>query len=333
MTTQSTPRISVIIPCFNYDHFLDEALTSLESQTYRDWECIIIDDGSTDNTAEVARIRAERDSRFRYFHQAHRGLCAARNAGIAQSRGEFLQFLDADDFLASSKFETQLSRFEKEPQADIVYGNFCFTSPDASERWRWGKVRVRLKDDALGDLLANTGKNLMIPIHALLFRRSCFERWGWWDENLGTNEDGEIKIRFAALGARFACDDVIVAAYRKHGNSVAADPTNMRRGFLGLNLKLFACPQIPTRYKPLIAFRYGEEYFYALLQKLQGRQINLRHVFGPQPLGRNSHRVLLNAISFTLLPLFAFLKLCTMALVRIEFARGKNERIDCEPLA
>ena len=91
------PAVSVIIPCYNHAHYLCRAVQSVLAQTYADWEAIIVDDGSTDNTREVATRFS--DPRVRYIYQENRGLSAARNTGISAAQGSYLAFLDADDEL------------------------------------------------------------------------------------------------------------------------------------------------------------------------------------------------------------------------------------------
>lgn len=89
------PEVSVIIPCYNHGHYLPHAVNSVLAQTFTDWEAIIVDDGSTDNTREVAAQFT--DERVRYVHQENRGLSGARNTGIRAAQGAYLAFLDADD--------------------------------------------------------------------------------------------------------------------------------------------------------------------------------------------------------------------------------------------
>lgn len=103
------PKVSVIVPCFNQAGYLPEALGSVLGQTFADWECIIVNDGSPDDTARVAAEWVKRDARFRYIEKANGGLSSARNAGIEAARGQFVQFLDADDALHPRKFELQLA--------------------------------------------------------------------------------------------------------------------------------------------------------------------------------------------------------------------------------
>src|SRR5437870_12319582 len=108
IASQSQPLVSIIVPSYNYAHFIGEALQSIQSQTYSNWECIVVDDGSTDDTGALVRQLAEKDGRIKYVRQENRGLAAARNAGMANSEGVYFQFLDADDLLEPQKLERQV---------------------------------------------------------------------------------------------------------------------------------------------------------------------------------------------------------------------------------
>src|SRR5215831_15925290 len=99
------PLVSVIVPAYNYGSLIGETLDSLRNQTYNNWECWVIDDGSTDNTSEVVRVYCKSDPRIKYLPQMNSGPSVARNNGIRHSRGSYLQFLDADDLLEKRKIE------------------------------------------------------------------------------------------------------------------------------------------------------------------------------------------------------------------------------------
>ena len=103
------PLISVVIPAYNAELFLDETLESVLSQTYENWECIIVNDGSTDNTESVAKKWCEKDSRFRLTNKENGGLSSARNWGIKESKAEYIAFLDADDILTSDSLEVRIN--------------------------------------------------------------------------------------------------------------------------------------------------------------------------------------------------------------------------------
>ena len=103
------PLISVVIPAYNAGQFLDETLESVLSQTYENWECIIVNDGSTDNTESVAKKWCEKDSRFRLTNKENGGLSSARNWGIKESKAEYIAFLDADDILTPDSLEVRIN--------------------------------------------------------------------------------------------------------------------------------------------------------------------------------------------------------------------------------
>jgi glycosyltransferase involved in cell wall biosynthesis len=115
-----TPLVSVIIPVFNYDRFLAEAIESVLSQTYGNLEVIVVDDGSTDGSSEVAKSFAGRG--VRYCYQENGGIGSARNKGVELAQGEFFAFLDADDRWPEEKIERQLRAFEHDPALELVFG-------------------------------------------------------------------------------------------------------------------------------------------------------------------------------------------------------------------
>jgi len=114
---RDTPLVSVIIPVYNYARYLGEAIESVLTQTYQHVEVIVVDDGSTDQSGEVARSFA-----VRYHRQDHAGIGPARNAGVELAHGEFLAFLDADDRWSQQKLERQLGAFDSDPALEMVFG-------------------------------------------------------------------------------------------------------------------------------------------------------------------------------------------------------------------
>ena len=114
-------KVSIIVPCYKQAEYLPETLDSVLSQNYSNWECIIVNDGSPDNTEEVARCYLEKDSRFKYVKQENRGVSSARNTGIANSNGEFILPLDSDDLIAPSYLEKSIDHFISSPETKLVY--------------------------------------------------------------------------------------------------------------------------------------------------------------------------------------------------------------------
>lgn len=174
-------RISVVIPAFNAEEFLEECLESVASQSFREFEAIVIDDGSSDSTPEIAAWFAKRDSRFKVITTRNGGLSKARNVGIEFSKGELLTFLDADDCLLPDFLETLYSSHLSE-KADIVRAAFIrgerFTFPEVKET----KIKVLDFHDAIKTTLYQKIK--LNPAWAMLIRRDILEQVGGFREGI-----------------------------------------------------------------------------------------------------------------------------------------------------
>lgn len=204
--------VSLIIACYNYGWLLPETLDSVLAQTYPHWECLIIDDGSTDNSRSVAESYVQRDARFRYLYQVNKGMSAARNGGIAAATGDYIQFLDADDLLAPRKLELQVAFLETHPDADLVYGDVRYFRHDTpnvfsrsfnmqDEAWM---AEVSGKDQDLLNVLVK--KNIMV-MNSPLLRTALVQRIGGFTEGLRSMEDWEFWVRCALSGAKFYYND------------------------------------------------------------------------------------------------------------------------------
>lgn len=117
------PLISVIVPCYNHGAYLAECLQSVMDQQYRNWECIVVDNGSTDNSADVAKSFCEKDQRFRYFFIPNKGVSYARNYGIAQSKGKYILPLDSDDKVGTEYVQKGIVLMEKDATLKVTYCN------------------------------------------------------------------------------------------------------------------------------------------------------------------------------------------------------------------
>ncbi|NLP58167.1 glycosyltransferase family A protein [Lutibacter sp. B1] len=116
-------KVSIIVPCFNQAKYLNNTLQSVYNQTYKDWECIIVNDGSTDDTEVVALNWSNKDSRFKYFFQNNNGVSVARNYGVKLAKGKYIQFLDSDDILEKNKINYQVKILDSNPEIDIIYSS------------------------------------------------------------------------------------------------------------------------------------------------------------------------------------------------------------------
>jgi glycosyltransferase involved in cell wall biosynthesis len=237
--------VSVIIPCHNYSSYLPSVFQSLAKQTYPNFECIIVDDGSTDQTKTVAAELAAKDARIKYFRQENKGPSAARNNGIREASGEFIQLLDADDLIEPAKLELQAEYLALHPEADIVYGEaryFHTEQPEKRLYSMWGDnqpwmpmVSGRGKA-VLAALLAN---NIMV-ISSPLLRKKTFNTVGLFDESLKYNEDWEFWLRCALQGKSFVFLDQAntFALIRCHGKSLSHSRKLMYESNLAIREKL-----------------------------------------------------------------------------------------------
>lgn len=114
-------KVSIIVPCFNQAHFLPDTLKSVLAQTMQNWECIIVNDGSTDTTKEIAKIWCQKDQRFSYVEKGNGGLSSARNFGIERAQGQYILPLDADDIIHRDYLKSAILHFEKYPKTKLVY--------------------------------------------------------------------------------------------------------------------------------------------------------------------------------------------------------------------
>lgn len=159
----TNPLISVIVPCYNQAQYLDECLQSVLDQTYPNWECIIVNDGSPDNTEEIALEWTKKDPRFVYIKKENGGLSSARNAGLEIAKGEWIQFLDCDDTLEITKFERSSTFFDSN---EIILSQFSLLEFNKKTK---GYNQIENKFLNFDSILHNWGKQFTIPIHCGLF--------------------------------------------------------------------------------------------------------------------------------------------------------------------
>lgn len=111
MKTENKPELSIIVPVYNVDEYIRDCLNSIKNQTFKNWECILIDDGSTDFSSKICDSYARKDDRFKVIHQKNKGVSAARNVGIDMSAAPLISFIDPDDFVSPNYFELLISPF------------------------------------------------------------------------------------------------------------------------------------------------------------------------------------------------------------------------------
>ncbi len=209
----NTPQVSIIIPSFNYGRFIEHALRSALTQTFRDFEVIVVDDGSTDDTMQ--RVRAFGPS-VHYVHQANSGAAAARNTGVLRSRGEFIAFLDADDVWLPTKLTRQVEVL-RSADAGVAYTWWSFIDGH-------GRPLPQVKAPTFaGDVLGELLRGCFVTFSMLMVRRSCFDRIGLLDTSLPIAEDWDLLLRLAAAGYQFAYVPEVLVKNRLHEAPLSAD--------------------------------------------------------------------------------------------------------------
>jgi glycosyltransferase involved in cell wall biosynthesis len=209
--------VSVIIPCYNQAHFLGEAIESVLKQTYPHFEVVVIDDGSTDNTSEVAA----RYPGVRCIRQENRGPAGARNTGIWRSNGSYLVFLDADDRLLPNALEVGLKHLEERPECAFVSGHCRLIGVDGSTLQP--SPRPVVEGDHYEALLRIC--YIEMPAEAM-YQRVVFEVMGVFDTSLEASEDYDLYLRTAREYPVHQHTEV-VAEYRRHGANTTRNPALM----------------------------------------------------------------------------------------------------------
>lgn len=214
------PLASIIVPCYNQAQYLDECLQSVIEQTYQNWECIIVNDGSPDNTEEVAKKWLEKDSRFMYVYKENGGLSSARNFGILSARGEFILPLDADDKISIQYIELAIKEFNIDINLKVVY---CKAEKFGIKTGKWV-----LPDFSLNRL----AKDNMIFCSAL-YRKKDWELVGGYDTKMLYGfEDWEFWISILKNGGKVMCLENFGFFYRIKDGSMVKQIDEKKREYL-----------------------------------------------------------------------------------------------------
>lgn len=224
MSYSSMPLVSIIIPAYNAGKYFEEALQSAMLQTYKHTEIIIVDDGSTDNTLDIAKRFQQQYSNIYIYTQQNKGACVARNFGFEKSKGDFIQFFDADDLMDADKIEKQIEQLLNHPN--------CLST------CKWLRFRSKIEEPIGGvgpyhsiqQNLSPTNwllENQMMVLHAWLSPRNIIEKCGGWDEGLTVNQDGEFFYRVVALSSKVLFQNNTTVYYRNPSGSGNVSKINM----------------------------------------------------------------------------------------------------------
>ena len=245
-----TPKVSVIIPVYNCELYIAEAIESVFNQTYTDYEIIVINDGSTDNTCQVLQPYM---TKIRYFYQENKGLSATRNQGIKMAKGELIALLDADDLFLCYKLQEQVAIFDSQPSIGLVQSGWRVVN-EKGEKIQ--DVEPWHKSPEL-DLVSWLKWKATNP-SGMMFRKEWLERVNGFNENLRRLEDFDIVIRLALAGCQATWFPKVAVCYRQHSGNMTRNllaQTEVEEKILD---ELFSNPNLPPEIQDLEReLRYG----------------------------------------------------------------------------
>lgn len=211
------PLVSVMISTFNYGQFLPASVGSVLSQTYKNWELIVVDDGSTDNTASVM-ASFSRTPRITYVPRPHEGHVKAKNLGISMAKGEFVALLDADDVWDKEKLKKQIALF-KEPAVGVVYCRLKFIGEDGQETGK--EPDSKYLAPCRGRVTRRLYIDNFVPFSAAVVRKECFKKVGLLDESYTIGNDWDLWLRMSAHYDFDFVDEPLLLYRTGHGGQLS----------------------------------------------------------------------------------------------------------------
>ena len=220
LKTNNNPLVSVIIPLYNSEKYIAETIQNVLNQTYQNIEVIVIDDGSTDKSLTIAASFA--GEKVKVFSQTNKGASAARNYGLREAKGDFIQFLDADDLLSANKIEEQVKLLLNTGVNTIAVcsTSHFFSGEEIKEKEITADEWFEKTDDPITFLVGlyggYTGIGRMVAIHAWLTPKSIIDKVGKWNESLTVDDDGEFFCRVVLESRSVRYSPFISSYYRKY---------------------------------------------------------------------------------------------------------------------
>ena len=264
------PCVSVVIPCYNQAQYLGEAIQSALDQSYRDFEIIVVDDGSTDNTSQVI---ASFGDAIRYVRQANRGLAGARNTGIQAARGEFIGLLDSDDMWLPDYLAAMIQAFGDDRTIGAVYSGWHYIDA-AGKMLPRTNIHIFPRDQVHH---AMTSMNFVVP-SGVVVRRTCFEKLGLFDETFGQAqgcEDWDMWLRVLRDYAMVGVPQALVK-YRTHGENMSSRLEQMYASLVHVAGNHFGSETgDPTEWTQDKQLAYAGIYFWRTIANYQRQQPDL----------------------------------------------------------
>jgi len=215
---ESKPLVTVITPTYNREQFLRQAIDSVLAQTMFDFELIVVDDGSTDNSWETLAEYKVKDNRIRTFWQPNQGQSVARNHALAEARGDYICFLDSDNYWPVDKLQQQLTVLEKNPTVDVVYGDIITIDKDGSETSRNNMTRYS------GPIAKWMLRDNCVSMNTAIARRKCFDQMGGMSGQRRVADDYDLWLKFSA-SYQFLYVPAFWAYYRVMDDQISSDKT------------------------------------------------------------------------------------------------------------
>jgi len=209
------PLVSVVIPTHNRAHYVTQAIDSVLAQTYANYEIIVVDDGSTDDTRHVLRAYGDR-LRYIYQENHNRGPAAALNRAVSEARGKYIALLDDDDMWLPSKLELQIAVLEQDPEIGFLGTDMYITDASGNVIDRWGKP------PSVAETFASLIEDNILGNPSVVVRKRLFDQVGGFDASLRTTQDYDLWLRLARI-SRFKCLDVPTVKWRMHGSNKHKD--------------------------------------------------------------------------------------------------------------
>lgn len=211
--TDRKPKVTVVIPAYNAMRYIAETMDTVLAQTYQDFEVLVVNDGSTDETPNWVNQISQKEPKVRMVSQANKGLAGARNTGVANARGKYIAFIDADDLWERTKLEQQVNSLESNPKAGLCY---TWTALADSEGRATGRV---IASHAEGDVWQQmTEMNIVCCGSTPMIRRSCFDDVGEFSVDVSPSDDWDMWWRIAAKYSFTVVKEPLIR-YRQHPNN------------------------------------------------------------------------------------------------------------------
>lgn len=285
------PKVSVIIPSYNSAQYIGEAIESVFAQTYRDFEIIVVDDGSIDDTKEVLSPYI---NRIVYLFQVNGGVAKARNAGIRNAQGEYIAFLDADDVWFSEKLELQMKHLDSYPDAVLVYSDYSAFDNNGKA------LRKRKKEKYAGNIFYQLIKENFIPTSTVVMKKEYFNKIGSFDESIEIAEDWDLWLRIARRYSICYFDKPLMK-YKIHNDNMTNNIYKMLKNELLVLDKLFSGRVLSNKEQWLrsmsisnIYHQAGESYY--VRRELSKAKINLLYSLNYFPFCLNAYYTLVKCL-------------------------------------